>query len=315
LAFLLVAGHHLATLWHSFGNPVFPLFNDVFASPYFDAVSLHDTRFAARDLGRLIGYPFYWMKTNIYLVCELPLRDWRGGIAYVATAVGLLLRFANLLRREPQRPPTVAETQGLGLVAAFVAVSYVLWAAAFGIYRYAVVLEMLTGVLIMASLIYICRRRRLRVAAALVVSTIVMAATVYPDWGHGEHPSAGIRPAAYGERYIDVHVPPLPPHSLVLIATEAPVAYFIPFAEPTARYLGIDNSFLKLSQRNELVREIRRLMRSPGTAKFVVAVDDPQGETLDGLLAKFGARRSTAPCQPIRSNLEEYALSLCPLAP
>jgi hypothetical protein len=315
LAFLFVAGHHLATLWHSFGNPVFPLFNNIFDSPYFDAVSMHDARFAARDLGRLIGYPFYWMKTNVYLVCELPLRDWRGGIAYLATAIGLLLRFANLLRREPQRPPRVAETQGLGLVAAFVAVSYLAWAAAFGIYRYAVVLEMLTGVLTMASLIYICRRRLLRVGAALVVSTIVMAATVYPDWGHGEHPSAGIRPVAYGERYIDVHVPPLPPHSLVLIATEAPVAYFIPFAEPTARYLGIENSFLTLSQHNELVREIRRLMRTPGTAKFVLGVDDPEGATLDGLLAKFGAQRSTAPCERIRSNLEEHALSLCPLAP
>jgi Glycosyltransferase family 87 len=232
LAFLLVAGHHLATLWHSFGNPVFPLFNTIFDSPYFDAVSMQDTRFAARDLGRLIGYPFFWMKTNVYLVSELPLRDWRGGIAYVATAAGLLLHLAKLLRSESRRPHTVAETQGLGLVAAFVAVSYVAWAAAFGIYRYAVALEMLTGVLTMASLISICRRSLSRAGAALVVSTVVMATTVYPDWGHGEHPSAGIRPAAYGERYVDVHVPRLPPHSLVLIATEAPVAYFIPFAEP-----------------------------------------------------------------------------------
>jgi len=315
LAFLLVAGHHLATLWHSFGNPVFPLFNNIFDSPYFAAVFMQDNRFVAHDLGQLIGYPFYWMKTNVYVVSELPLRDWRGAIAYLATAAGLLLRFANLLRRVPPRPHMLAETQGLGLLAAFVAVSYVAWAAAFGIYRYAVALEMLTGVLTMASLIYLCRPRLLRVGAALVVLTVVMATTIRPDWGHGEHPSAGIRPAAYAERYVDVHVPPLPPHSLVLIATEAPVAYFIPFAEPTARYLGIDNSFLKLSQRNELVREIRRLMRTEGTAKFILGVDDPDGETLNDLLGKFGMQRSTAPCQRIRSNLEEHALSLCRLVP
>jgi hypothetical protein len=56
-------------------------------------------------------------------------------------------------------------------------------------------------------------------------------------------------------------------------------------------------------------------MLTPGTAKFVLGVDDPDGETLDALLAKFGVRRSTAPCRRIRSNLEEHALSLCPLAP
>jgi hypothetical protein len=313
-AFLLVAGHHLATLWHIFGNPVFPLFNNVFGSPYADVVSM-DTRFAAPDLGRLIGYPFYWMKTNVYLVSELPLRDWRGGIAYIAAAAALALRLADLLRREPRRPATVAETRGLGLLATFVAISYLAWAAASGIYRYAVTLEMLTGVLMVASLLHLSRRRLLRVGGALIALAAVLATTVYPDWGHGEHPSAGIRPAAYAERYLDVHVPPLPPDSLVLVATESPVAYFIPFGEPTARYLGIDNSFLNLSQHNELVREVRRLMRTPGAAKFVVGVDDPDGRKLDSLLARLDVRRSTAPCQPIRSNLEEHALSLCPLAP
>jgi hypothetical protein len=314
LAFLLVAGDHLATLWHSFGNPVFPLFHVLLDSTYYDAASMRDTRFAAHDLGRLLGYPFYWMKTNVYLVSELPLRDWRGGIAYMATAA-LSLRVAQLLRRAPPRLPTLGETRGLTLVSAFVVVSYVVWAAVFGIYRYALVLEMLTGVLTMASLIYLCKQRWLRIIAAPVVLAVVMMTTIYPDWGHGEHPSAGIRPAAYGERYVDIHVPPLPPHSLVLIATEAPVAYFIPYAEPTARYLGIDNSFLRLSQRNELVTKIRRLMQTPGTEKFVLGVDDPNGEKLHGLLAKLGVQRSTAPCQRIRSNLEEHALSLCPLAP
>jgi Glycosyltransferase family 87 len=314
LAFVLVAGHHLATLWHSFGNPVFPLFNDLLDSTYHDAASI-DTRFAAHDLGRLLGFPFYWMKTNVYLVSELPLRDWRGGIAYLMTAAALSLCFSQLLRRAPARLPRIAETRGLALVSAFVAVSYLVWAAVFGIYRYAVVLEMLTGVLTMASLIYLCKQRRLRVMTALGVLAVVMTTTVYPDWGHGAHPSAGIRPAAYGERYVDVRVPPLPPHSLVLIATEAPVAYFIPYAEPTARYLGIDNSFLRLSQRNELVTNIRRLVRAPGTEKFVLGVDDPNGEKLHRLLATFGLQRSTAPCQRIRSNLEEHALSLCPLAP
>jgi hypothetical protein len=34
LGFLVAAGHHLLTLWRDFGNPVFPLFNNIFQSPY-----------------------------------------------------------------------------------------------------------------------------------------------------------------------------------------------------------------------------------------------------------------------------------------
>jgi hypothetical protein len=305
----------LTTLWHNFGNPVFPLLNDIFRSPYYDAVSLRDARFSAHDLIHLIGYPFYWMKTNIYLVSELPTRDWRGGIAYFVAAAGLSMRIASLMRQKPREHEVIAETRGLNLLLAFVAVSYLVWAGGVGIYRYAVVLEMLTGVVAMASLIWLFEKHLLRLGATLVMLIIVIVTTVYPDWGHGEHPSAGMRPAAYGERYLDVRVPALPPDSIVLIATENPVAYIIPFAEPTARYLGIENSFLRLSQSNKLTKEIRRLMRTPGIPKFVVTVDGDDNGTLEHLLEEFNLEPDVSSCKRIRSNLEEEVLSLCPLAP
>jgi hypothetical protein len=132
--------------------------------------------------------------------------------------------------------------------------------------------------------------------------------TIYPDWGRGEHPSAGIRPGRYAEKYIDVRVPKIPANSVVLMATADPVSYFIPYAEPTARYLGIENDFLMLSQGNKLVAEVRRRMGEAGVAKFVVRVED---DAMNDLLAKFGLKLSASPCQPIRSNLEEHKLALC----
>ena len=304
LGFLALSGHHLLTLWRDFGNPVFPMLNNIFQSPYYDPISAADDQFRPRDLWQMIAYPFYWIKTNIYLVSEKPLRDWRGAIAYLAIFAALVTRLVRLVHNEPRRN-TVGETRGLGLVFIFVIISYFAWALAFGNYRYGVTLEMLTGVVIVGALILVMRGRLLRIGAAVVLLIVAAATTVYPDWGRGR----------YGDRYIDVRVPPLPPNSVVLIASGQPVAYFIPFAEPTAQFLGIENDFLKLSQHNRLVSEIKSLMRTSGRPKFIVSVGEFNSGRLDNLLAQFDLALGRSPCQPIWSNLEYPALSLCPAVP
>jgi hypothetical protein len=304
LSFLAVAGHHLFTLWQAFGNPIFPYLNHIFGSPYYEPIWLGDPRFVPRNLLQLIAYPFYWAKTNIYVVTERPFRDWRGAIGYIAIAIGLIvcgMRHLSLIR---QRDGLNVEARGLGLLFIFVVVSYVFWELGFGIYRYAVALEMLTGVVAIGTLIWLFDQPRLRLVVAMVLLMIASTTTVYLDWGHGR----------YGNGYVDVRVPQLPANSIVLIATWEAVAFFIPFAEPTARYLGIENNYLELSQNNMLASEVKRLMRTPGPPKFVLSVGEFNGDKLNQLLKNFGQRLGTSPCQPIWSNLDEQALSLCPVA-
>jgi hypothetical protein len=302
LGFLVAAGHHLLTLWRDFGSPVFPLFNNIFQSPYYDPVALRDGQFLPRDFWHAVAYPWFWAQTNRGLVSELQFRDWRGAIAYAAIVAGLLTLAAGYVRQKHLRDGAFAETRGLGLVFIFVIVSYFAWEFGFSVLRYAVTLEMLTGVVTMGALIWLFTDPRLRVAISLVLLSIVSTTTVYPDWGRGE----------YGVGYVDIRVPPLPVNSVVLIASWQPAAYFIPFAEPTAQYLGIENNYLELSQNNKLASEVKRLMQTPGRPKFVVSVGDFDRNGLNALLEQFGLRLSALPCQPIRSNLEVEALSLCP---
>jgi hypothetical protein len=304
LGFITLAGHHLFTLWRDFGNPVFPMLNNVFASPYFELESGTPGEFQARDIWQLIAYPFYWMKANSYVVSELPLRDWRGAMAYVAIIAATAACGARLLRNEPRRHAD-GETRGLGLVFIFVATSYVAWAYLFGNYRYAVTLEMLTGVIVMGAVTWVARGRVPRIAGAGALLAIAAATTVYPDWGRGR----------YGERTIDVRVPSLPPNSLVLISTGQPVAFFIPFAEPTAQFIGIDNDFLELSQENLLVSRVRALMQTANRPTFIVSVGAFDGGKLDEVLAHFSRALGPSPCQPIWSNLENPALSICSTVP
>jgi hypothetical protein len=304
LGFFLVAGHHLLTLWRDFGNPVFPFLNQIFQSPYYEPESLRDARFLPRDFWQAIAYPFYWAKTSSYLVSEPPFRDWRGAIAYVAIAAGLLRLAASYGFKGFRRDGAFAQTSGLGLVFIFVVVSFFAWELGFGIYRYAVALEMLTGVVTMGALIWLFESGRTRIAAAIVLLTVAATTTVYLDWGRSR----------YGDRYVDVRVPALPTNSVVLVASWDPVSYFIPFAEPTAQFLGINNNYLQLSQNNKLATEVKRVMRTPGRTKFVLSVGEFNADALADLLEQFGLRLSASPCQAIWSNLEEQGMSLCPVA-
>jgi hypothetical protein len=161
---------------------------------------------------------------------------------------------------------------------------------------------MLTGIVAMGALIWLFDDRRLRIGAAVAVLALAATTTVYLDWGR--------RP--YTGKYVEVHVPALPPRSIVLIATWDPAAYFIPYAEPSAQYLGIENNYLELSQTNKLASEVKRLMRTPGRPKFVLSVGEFDAGKLNALLGNFGLRLSASPCEPIHSNLEDQALSLCP---
>ena len=299
--FLIFAGHHLLTLWNAFGNPFFPYLNQIFRSPYFEPTQIWDPRFIPDSFRKLMTFPFYWARTNDYVVSEPRFRDARAAIAYVALAIGVLGLGLSFFRKGRRLPEVLGQTPGLGLVCSFVVVSYFSWALQFGYYRYAIPLEMLTGTIAVGALIWLIEDRRLRMGAAVAVLALAATTTIYLDWGR--------RP--YTDKYVEVSVPALPPDGIVLIATWDPAAYFIPYAEPRVQYLGIENNYLELSQTNKLATEVKRLMRTPGRPKFVLSVGDLDVGKLNGLLANFDLKLSGAPCLPIHSNLEDQALSLC----
>ena len=179
--FFIFAGHHLLTLWNAFGNPFFPYLNQIFRSPYFEPTEIWDPRFIPDSFWKLMTFPFYWAKTNDYVVSEPKFRDWRAAIGYVAIVVGVLGLAVNCLRTGRWPRDALAQTPGLLLVFAFEIVSYFSWALEFGYYRYAIPLEMLTGVIAMGALIWLLDDRRLRMAAAVAVLALLKGLWVAPN--------------------------------------------------------------------------------------------------------------------------------------
>lgn len=91
LALLLVAGSSYTYSWIVAGNPVLPLFNALFGSPYFPGHNFEDARWAAG-----FGPDLLWMltfRTSAYL------EGWDGGFGFVLVALAGPMLLALLDRR------------------------------------------------------------------------------------------------------------------------------------------------------------------------------------------------------------------------
>jgi len=282
------------SLWQRFDNPVFPFFNNLFRSPWGEAGRMADLRFMPRSVVQALFYPLFWAFTPQTLVSELPMRDPRialGWIAVLAIAVQAMRR-----RRCPSR--------GFVMLSAFWAVAYVAWEMCFSIIRYLATMELLSGVLIMTALwpllMPLASEWQRACSAALVLALIVV--TVYPDWGR----------ASPGGPAVVVELPSIPPDSLVVLLDPSPMAYVAVFAPPGVRFVGANNNLVHPGDRNRLARQVERAIRTHSGPLWGLEMPRESPGVADVTLRAYGLRRGSE-CAPVRSNLDGDGILACPL--
>jgi hypothetical protein len=143
-SFALTAGPWMWWLWHEFGNPVYPLFNNVFHSPYAPPQAITAVRFVPEGVVGAIVRLWEMAQLSSFVAFEAFLPDFRPLIAAVllaAVAIMLLVRgrWRGLLARETWQSPTVQLVLTLVL-------TYVLWIRSSGNARYGLPLFVLLGI-------------------------------------------------------------------------------------------------------------------------------------------------------------------------
>lgn len=139
---LMFGGSHMLMLWRNFGNPVFPLFNATFASPWFPPVSVVSDRFRPDGWLDALWFPLGMADSFQRVSFEAMMVDIRP-LWVLGMAVLLLLfsAFSRLMRRPPGKGLPVGERLfWLGLVFFFP-----VWIYTSGNVRYAVQSLMLLG--------------------------------------------------------------------------------------------------------------------------------------------------------------------------
>jgi hypothetical protein len=292
-------------MWRYSGNPVFPYFNDLFKSPLVGPGSFRDENFLPKGWFAKLFYPFLFSKDSM-LVAEWKFRDIHVLLAYITVPVAAI---CALFRRPTDRQLVDPIKARLLLVMA--AVTYLVWVNLFGIYRYLVPLEILSGVVIAASvaLIPIPAWQRIAAIVALLGIAQIMA------W-KGDEP----RYAWDSTRYVEVNVPPIedPDHTLILLSQTAPLGYTVPYFPKQIPFYRIQGWMVgSKDTQSELGAEMhRRVAEHKGP---ILALYWGREETMvPESYADYGLELDKSGCRRVTTNIESelsqgYPILLCPL--
>ncbi|MDE2515059.1 MAG: hypothetical protein KGL12_03435, partial [Rhodospirillales bacterium] len=282
--FLAAWGWWGAVLWAHFGNPLYPLAGRFFANPWAVTIDPQDIRFFPHSLLQWLFYPAWWVLGRSFTVSEESLRDPRFLIAGMAGAAAL----AVLGWRGTPRHGDARAGRAALAIWVFALVGYVCWLLVFSILRYAIVIEVLTGILLWTALAALAPPRRAGLRALLLLVGMV-AATKPLGWGR----------IGYAQDLIQGTVPRLPAHALVLVEGR-PIGYVLPWlARPGQRFVRIDLYPLAPAERAVLAARL-----AAGDPAFLLSTR--KGADLQGpaLLPAWHLRIAAAGCRAIASPVQ-----------
>ena len=162
IAFAAGAGWWMWWLWEDFGNPIFPLYNNIFKSPFAPAQAITALRFVPATPWGVVARLWEMAQLSNFVAFEAFLPDIRPLLAVVvAVAAAVLLGLRGGWRQLPMRAfwakPGVQFTILLLL-------TYLLWARSSGNARYAIAWFLLVGIALVRA-----TQRVLPVRAARIV--------------------------------------------------------------------------------------------------------------------------------------------------
>ena len=290
-------------LWHRFGNPFFPYFNDIFRSPWAQAIRFADTRFVADGAWKFFAAPWLMMKVTVGFITEMPFREWRMGLGIPAL---ILLTW--------QTPELNVRRLWRAVLLMFLTI-YCLWIGLFGYYRYASLLELLLAIAIVALLanwIAPLQSPHKKNAILLIAVFLLMRATIWPSWGREPH----------GEMAVVSVIPNLPSDSMVIIASLEPISYVVPSFPPNIPVISVVNNFIRPADGAEprlyLLDQlaIKRIRAHQGHMFALVSMKHQKeryysGITIAAMIEPVGLAIDFSACKPIASPIKSKELALC----
>ncbi len=285
------------SLYSEYGNPVFPYWNAVFRSPYYDLQNVTDARFFPRTWRQTLFYPFFFIHRN-RLVGEIEFRDARLALCYLAVGAMLIAGLARRFRHR-HKPPGRSLHGGPSLLPAFLALffaaSYVIWQLQFSIYRYLIVLELLAPVLIASVMARLFARRGLVITLSLILDAGICLRLIPPDFGR-QH---------FDDAFLRVEVPKIEglERSVIIMGEEEATSYIIASFPAGTRFVRVRANFFHPGRNSNLDRKIHDLLSRYDSDHTFIYVAGEQEMALVGKDAGFyGVSLDASSCLRLKSR-------------
>lgn len=285
---VLAHGYWSAMLWREFGNPLFPLANNLFRSVDFPPAMFHDMRYLQGDVTDALTLPFRMLEHRTTIYNEGIAPDGRPLVLFVLVAVSPLFR-----HWDPQHAK-VAIVPGasgrLALATAFFVACFVLWAVSSRIGRYAMPLWMLAGPLIAAWTARLFDARR----GLLVLAAVCLAQGIQLYYAG----NLRYTPTRWESKWLDVRVPDTLSRSpfLFIVLGQQSWSAIIPYFHPDSSFSNVVGQYVMPGGERMPGRLRSLLNRFDGRTKVVFdyrAAHLSNGVLIDSIAADVNAVLST----------------------
>ncbi|MSO81075.1 MAG: hypothetical protein EXQ97_05535 [Alphaproteobacteria bacterium] len=300
--FAATGGAWMLHLWRAYGNPVFPFYNHLFRSPW----ALHDSYkhlfYLPDTLWERLLYPIAYTR-NTAFTSDVDFQDYRILSCFVLLPMAASFMLWRRLRGRAEPPALLARDAALPVMA-FWAGTYVAWVALFGIYRYALALEMLAPLVLLLAWDRILHAPARRLCAAGATIVVVVATMQLADWGR----------VPWTARWVDTRVPDIarPDATLVLLAGHEPYGFLVPAFPPAVRFLRIDGGFTTPAQTEVRFNDVMRdIVEAHAGDIFTLNIEHDRRSAANNF-AIYGLTVDFARCQPVTSSIGIAPYELCP---
>ena len=230
---------------------------------------------------------------------EVPFRDARFALVAVFLPVALVVSALRPARGPSSEAKTgsIVELRQFWLYGLFFIASYAIWLKQFGYQRYALPLELLTGLILFLSLDRLLRNRKEIIYVFIMLAVFIVIWTRPANWGR----------IPYGKNWFGIEIPrdQTPQTLYVMIGDGEPFSYVIPFMPQTSRFIRLTGN-MPLDPNMPLGQKALSMIRAyTGTIRSLAVVElDEQDRAR---LARFGL--AFAPgrgCERFRSRVDTF---------
>lgn len=297
------AGHWYWRMWQTFGNPLFPQFNDRFLAPLAAPIGIGDTGWIPKGWVEKLLWPFIFTLDSKRTI-EIRLFQLIWPLLYVV-AVLLLLRLLRDALRQTRPDQPLPPRAGFMLL--FVGLSYLIWMNLFGIYRYLVPLELLAPFVLwlVAQRLMPAPMGRKAAGYALLLCTLV----IHPigDWGH----------APWTRTVTTVELPPLgePSQSMVFtVHGDPPMGWLVPSFPTSLAFVALGSGFPESAQFAKRVDAMLAQRSGPAYVMLQAQGDNARiWPAAAEVLGRYGIVMDTDSCVKYRAAVgrNEFRYQFC----
>jgi len=316
LGVLVSGGYWMATMWSLYDNPLFPFYNNIFHSPYFEPIEMSDKRYLPQSTIQGLVYPFYFVSRNHYTYQALDLRDSRYAVIYILMVIYLLslfVRWISATKQSKQRRKKGEKSQKGKLklepsekfLLVFFLVSYIIWQSKFSIFRYLVPLEALSPIVAIILVRRIFQKVEMQFLSVVLAFLVIVA--IVKREGYERIPWSS-------STFFEVEVPKFedPDHTVVVIAGDRPWAFLIPSFQPGVRFVRVESTLTGPNRRTQMQVEIRAILQNHQGPIYLLSRQRqlrPDMQTLES----YRLFPKSIEYLPIKSRYSEPGLCLWPV--